>query len=127
MSETWVTKALSTNSTPVSLSEEILNQFGVIYLEGTNAFGDKIYSYLKLQIRNYLELREKLVKGEKFFPSDYGTVLAAGKGEPSRELVSEMSVLYNLVDMPKPKAIQPSKAKMPSFAVKDVGNFWDDK
>jgi len=49
--------------------------------------------------------------GENFKPSDFGTVIAAGIGEPSQEIRDEMREEYNMIDVPPPKsdipAIQP--------------------
>ena len=70
-------------------------------------------------------MKKFLLTGEQFKPSDFGTVLAAGKGEPSQELRSEMAVMYNMVD--KPPTIRTSKKqkpKMPSFAAKHTPKGW---
>ena len=127
MSDYWQTRAFSDNSTPVELSEEVLDQEGVIFLTGKNTFGDTVYSYLKITIRNLQKLKEALAKGEHFMPSDFGTVLAAGKGEPSQELRSEMAVTYKLIDVPKQSEQTPIKkpAATTSMEVVDVDNFWD--
>ncbi|MAR57342.1 MAG: hypothetical protein CMM93_09175 [Rickettsiales bacterium] len=124
----WQTRAFSNNSTPVELSDEILDQEGVIFLTGKNTFGDDVYSYLKITIRNIQRLKEALAKGEHFMPSDFGSVLAAGKGEPDQELRSEMAVTYKLIDVPQShrKVLQPEK---PAMASMDTGgsadNFWE--
>lgn len=135
MSEGWTTKAFSNNATPIELTDEMLNEEGVIFLTGRNIHNDQVYSYLKLTIANLQKLKSALRRGDQFMPSDFGTVLAAGKGEPSQELRSEMAVRYKLVDVPGKSAASGvglsatapvQKQKMPSFAVKDVGNFWDE-
>ena len=113
----WVTKAFSRNSTPVTLDEELLDEEVVILLQGKNVFGDPIFSYLKLTLRNLQELKLKMQESANFMPSDYGTVLAAGKGEPSEELRSEMAVTYNMVDVPK--------ARPENFNVSNP-NLWED-
>jgi len=125
MSESWTTKAQSKNSTHLELSEQTLNEEAVILLQGVNTFGDRVFSYLKLTVRNYLKLKDALKNGDKFFPSEFGTVLAAGKGEPSQELRSEMAVTHKLVDIPR-KAEKPATPKMGSFAAKNIGNLWGD-
>ena len=103
MSDSWVTRALSNNSTPVEMTEDVLDEKGVILLQGTNIHGDPIYSYLQLTIRSLQQLRDRMRSGEKFLPADFGEVLAAGRGEPDNELRSEMAVTYNLVDAPNGK------------------------
>lgn len=115
----WTTKAYSNNSTPVELTDDLLDESVVILLQGNNNFGDPIFSYLQLTLRKLQELKHHLVTGEKFMPSDFGTVLAAGRGEPDQELRSEMAVTYNMVD--RPKAIQtnqPRKNKLGSFTAR---------
>tara|TARA_B100000989_G_C19500040_1_gene453822 strand:- start:516 stop:884 length:369 start_codon:yes stop_codon:yes gene_type:complete len=107
MTTKWVTSAYSKNSTPVSIDEELLDEKVVILLSGNNLFGDRIFSYLELTLRNLIELRNKMQKGENFMPADFGTVIAAGKGEPSDELRAEMAVTYNMIDVPKPKPNAP--------------------
>ena len=128
MSGNWTTKAFSKNSTPVELDDAVLDEKVVILLQGDNNFGDEIYSYVQLTIRNLQKMRDFLVSGEKFMPAEFGTVLAAGKGEPSQELRSEMAVTYGMIDKPGGAVrTTPKKSeKMPSFAVKDVGSFWDE-
>ena len=118
-SESWVTKAFSNNATPVELTDEVLAQEGVIFLTGKNTFGDIVFSYLKLTIKNLQALKEALKKGEHFMPSDFGTVLAAGRGEPSQELRSEMAVTYKLIDVPKPRpqTQAPPVGKFGSFGI----------
>jgi hypothetical protein len=93
MNTTWKTSAFSKNSTPVELDEQLLNEKVVILLQGKNVYGDQIFTYLQLTLRSLQLLRAKMVKTEDFMPAEYGTVLAAGKGEPSAELRSEMAVL----------------------------------
>jgi hypothetical protein len=48
-------------------------------------------------------------------------VLAAGRGEPSAELRSEMAVTHNMVDVPRP----PPSAAAPSYAVPQP-KLWDE-
>lgn len=119
MSTNWTTKAFSKNSTPIEIDESILDEQVVILLQGDNNFGDQIFSYLQLTIRNLQKLRGFLVSGEKFMPADFGTVLAAGKGEPSQELRSEMAVTYGMIEKPDPvQTGKPAKQKMASFSAK---------
>lgn len=75
----------------------------VLFLQGKNNFGDAVYSYVKLTIRNVEHMMAKVRSKEDFFPSDFGTVIAAGRGEPSLELRSEMAITYNLVEVTPPK------------------------
>ncbi len=103
MDTKWTTRALSENSTPVELTEEMLQENVVILLQGKNVFGDRIFSYLELTLESLQELKAKMRTNDNFMPSDFGTVLAAGRGEPSDELRSEMAVTYNMIDVPRRK------------------------
>lgn len=103
MNSNWKTGAYSTNTTPVSADEKAMEEIGVILMQGKNVYGDPIYTYLRLPIKNLIVMREKIVRRENFMPAEYGEVLAAGKGEPSAELRSEMAVAHNMIDVPKPK------------------------
>lgn len=114
----WVTRAFSKNSTPVELDEKLLNEEVVILLQGWNAFNNPIYSYLKLTLGNLQKLKKAALNRENFLPSDFGTVLSAGTGDPSKELHSEMSVTYGLVDVPKPRMPKISTAQ-PSVWTED--------
>lgn len=119
MTTDWKTKSFSANSTAVEVDPALLDEEIVILLQGTNVFGDIIFSYIKMTLRHLQALRDSLKRGEKFMPADFGTVLAAGKGEPSRELKSEMAVTYQMVDVPtlrSPAASVAPKKKFGSFA-----------
>ena len=98
----WVTRAYSKNSTPVVVDEALLDEEVVILLQGNNAFGDPIYSYIKMTLRNLMKLKTTMRGTKNFLPSDFGSVLYAGKGEPTPELRSEMAVTYGLIEVPKP-------------------------
>ncbi len=120
MNTTWKTSAFSKNSTPVEIDEQLLNEKVVILLQGKNIYGDQIYTYLELTLKSLQQLRDKMRKQEDFMPAEYGTVLAAGKGEPSAELRSEMAVTHNMIDVPKPRPSAP-----PTYAVPQP-KLWDD-
>jgi hypothetical protein len=120
MNTTWKTSAFSKNSTPVELDEALLNEKVVILLQGKNIYSDAIFTYLQLTLKSLQQLRDKMRSGEDFMPAEYGTVLAAGKGEPSPEMRSEMAVTHNMVDVPRPKAAPP-----PTYAVPQP-KLWDD-
>lgn len=119
MENNWKTAALSKNSTPVAIDDALLEEKVVILLQGKNVFGDQIYTYLRLSLKSLQQLRDKMRKNDNFMPAEYGEVLAAGKGEPSQELRSEMAVIYNMIDVPRPKP-----TTMPSFA--PSAKLWEE-
>lgn len=117
----WVAKSFSSNSTPVAITDEMLRDDVVILLQGTNIHGDAVFSYLKLSLQRLFDLKMRMLKGEQFMPSDFGTVLAAGSGEPSPELMSEMRIEHNMLDVPTIKrnyeaSQRAKKKKLGSFA-----------
>ncbi len=121
MNTTWKTSAFSKNSTPVELDDALLAEKVVILLQGKNVYGDPIFTYLQLTLRSLQQLRDKMRKAEDFMPAEYGEVLAAGRGEPSAEMRSEMAVTHNMVDVPRPKPA----VSLPSYAVPQP-KLWDD-
>ena len=88
-------------SLQTKVDDKLMDEEVVILLQGKNSFGDELYSYIKVTIRNLYAMTEHVRVGGEFIPSDYGTVIAAGTGEPSPELRSEMAVTYNLIDIPR--------------------------
>lgn len=117
MTGNWTTKAFSSNSTAVSQDQNATSEELVILLQGKNSFGDDIFTYLKLTMERMYDLRIAMLEGSKFLPSDFGSVLAAGRGEPNSELRSEMAVRYKMLDRPI-QAAKPEKKKLGSFAHK---------
>lgn len=120
MNTTWKTGAFSKNSTPVEIDEKLLEEKVVILLQGKNVFGDQIYTYIRMSLRSLQQLRDKMKRNDNFMPAEYGEVLAAGRGDPSPELRSEMAVTHNMIDVPRAKANE-----TPAFAVPQP-KLWDD-
>lgn len=81
----------------------------VILMQGKNPFGDRIYAYLKLTLKELMKLKSAMDSGQTFNPSDYGSVVAAGKGEPTEEVKAEITSLYKLLDL-KPAYSGPASA-----------------
>jgi hypothetical protein len=117
----WTPQAFSSNSTPVAVDEALLDEEVVIYMTGKNIYGDPTYAYIKLTLRNLQKLKMAMDNDDQFMPSDFGTVLAAGRGEPSEEIRAETALTYNLVDIPKPITRAPRPAA--NFA---QPSMWDE-
>ncbi len=121
MNTTWKAGAFSKNSTAVSMDDEaLLQEKVVILLQGKNVYGDQIFTYLELTLKSLMQLRSKMRKGEEFMPAEYGEVLAAGKGDPSPELRSEMAITHNMIDVPRPKPVTAPVYTAPQ------PKLWDD-
>ncbi|HUZ34830.1 MAG TPA: HEAT repeat domain-containing protein [Streptosporangiaceae bacterium] len=78
----------------------------VISVQGHNKQGDSVYSYIQLTGRSLRRLFAAMEAGVNFVPSDYGEVLAAGKGTPPPEVVKEMTEKYNMMETPLPEAAE---------------------
>jgi hypothetical protein len=107
----WITKALGdvNFSMEEKIDDSLLDEDVVILLQGQNMFGDTIYSYVKLTLRNFRRMREDMGIGKNFKPSDYGEVVAAGRGDPSPEVREEMRIKYKMVEVPKPQSASPAQ------------------
>lgn len=109
MSGNWTTKALGKNADPERFDNEIV----VVLVEGGNAFGDRVYAYVEMTIRSMKDMHGRIERREKFLPSEFGQVLAAGKGTPPEELQEEMRSKYHMIHMPpvrpkpRPSMFQP--------------------
>jgi hypothetical protein len=93
---------------PDVIDGEYLDTDFVITLQGENIFGDPIYTYVKLSGRNMKRMFAKMWAHETFKPADFGTVLVAGRGEPSQEIRDKMKEEYNMVDVPGPGISAPN-------------------
>lgn len=114
MTSQWNSKALGKNLD--ALQSGVMDDPVVILMQGKNPFGDRIYSYLKLTVRDLMRLQSTIQSGVGFNPSDFGSVVAAGKGDPTPEIKAEVAAMYHLLDNfsniassdvappPKPKA-----------------------
>ncbi len=122
MTNNWKTGAYSKNSTPVAVDDAAMNEKVVVLLQGKNIYGDPIFTYLQLTLKSLIALRDKMLSRADFMPAEYGTVLAAGKGDPSTELRSEMAVTHNMIDVPKPAA----PANAPHAYAVPQPKLWDD-
>lgn len=95
MTTKWTSK--EAGGTP-DFSELFKEEYAVLLLRGKNSFGDHIFSYVKVSLPNIKRLYESLTVGTNFNPSDFGEVVAAGKGEPSEEVKAEIATLYPLIE-----------------------------
>lgn len=84
----WTTTP--TGKTPAIDLREMGDDLAVILVQGKNAFGDDIYCYLRLPLKNIQPLQDALANNQGFVPSKFGTVLAAGRGEPTDDVRREI-------------------------------------
>lgn len=81
------------------LQSGVLDDPVVILMQGKNTFGDRIYAYLKLTVKDLTKLKAAMDAGTPFNPSDLGTVVAAGSGEPTDEVKAEIASLYKILNV----------------------------
>ena len=96
MSQMEFHTACSSGGTDIRRASEDLDEIWfILLLRGQKFFGDKIYSYLKITIAGIdSDSKPPCGKAKNFNPSDFGTVIAAGKGEPTDEVKAEIATMY---------------------------------
>lgn len=77
--------------------------------------GIQLFCYLQLTCQNLKEIFRKMRGAENFKPADFGTIIVAGQGQPSAEVISEMYAEYNIIDVPRPKPPFKIDTSQPSF------------
>ena len=121
MTTKWTSNPLSNgSSTAGMLADKLASEYVVLLMYGKNSFGDKIYSYLKIMLPDLQRLKSAVQAGKGFNPSDYGTVIAAGKGEPTDEVKREVASTYPMLDAARPA---PAPAAEPISSAKKA---WDE-
>jgi hypothetical protein len=103
----WSASGFGKYVSPDLVQDKFLDVEIVILMQGDNLFGDPIYSYLLVTGRNLKEMFAKMQRGENFMPSDYGTVVAAGRGDPPQEVRDEIALTYKMIDVPMPRPKKP--------------------
>jgi hypothetical protein len=91
----WVQVA---DKTEESLDIELLKKDDITMLmQGKNSDGQKVFAYIKLSLFQLTAMKNAIKERKSFQPSDFGTVLVSGEGDPSEELRNTMSLQYGLV------------------------------
>lgn len=100
MSTKWSTEVLGGRKP--DFASLLKDESTVILLRGKNVFGDMIYCYLKITFGDIEKLQEAINGDSTFNISDFGSVIAAGKGEPASDVKAEVAQAYPLLEQPKP-------------------------
>lgn len=98
----------------VDFGDLLKDEFSVILLQGKNTFGDMVYCYVKVNLPNVEKLQAALTGGKNFNPSDFGEVIAAGKGTPPDSIRAEIASTYSMMEQPRimnPGALPPTEKK----------------
>lgn len=121
MSTKWSTEVLGKGGKP-DFAALLKDEFTVILLRGKNVFGDMIYCYLKITFADIAKLQEAIDGTTTFNISDFGSVIAAGKGEPTSEVQAEIALAYPMLEKPKPIVTPSTEAPAPPKEKK----AWDE-
>lgn len=119
MAAKWSDNTLGDANSIGLLAEKFASEYVVLLMYGKNSFGDKIYSYLKIMLPDLQRLKAAVQAGKGFNPSDFGTVIAAGKGEPTDEVRREVASTYQVIDGNK-------QAPAPSAPIPTEKKAWDE-
>lgn len=108
MTTQWSTRGLDSAQPGTGIDKSILEESVVILMQGKNTFGDRIYSYLKVTLNDLKRMQFNASEGNPFNPSDYGTVIAAGQGEPTAEIKQEIESNYKVLSAGRQQAAPPA-------------------
>ncbi|MEU8327893.1 hypothetical protein [Micromonospora sp. NPDC048839] len=64
----------------------------LLLIMGRNTAGDEIYTYLRLPTEEVEQVKTFIAAGKTFVPSEWGNVVAAGRGVPTSEVTEEVGV-----------------------------------
>jgi len=87
MANNWIAKTLGKIEGDGNEDNEDL----LVLIQGRNAFNDRIYCYLKIISSQLEDLKEKIQNTANFDLREYGTVVAAGRGEPTVDIQAEVT------------------------------------
>lgn len=107
-------------------AELFKEEYAVLLLRGKNSFGDHIYSYVKVSLPNIKRLYESLSNGTNFNPSDFGEVVAAGKGEPTAEVQAEIAAQYPIANNNEGGSTAATGGSAPADAAPTPKKAWDE-
>ena len=94
MSTKWSSETLGKNGGRSDFSSLLKDESRIMLLRGKNVFDDFVYCYLKIAYPDIARLDAAISGEESFNIRDFGTVLAAGKGEPPDEVKAEIAASY---------------------------------
>lgn len=114
MTTQWNTRGMNPAGPQPGMDPSILEEFVVILMQGKNSFGDRIFSYLKVTVKDLKRMQTAAISGQPFNPSDFGTVVAAGKGEPTPEIRTEVESTYKVLSSGRTQPAEEPQAPAPA-------------
>jgi hypothetical protein len=91
-------------------------------VEGNNSFGEPVYSFVYMTVAAFREMKKAMDEGQPVMPGYYGTVLAAGSGDPTPDVIAELQTKYNYQKIERPA---PKIPPMPKFNMLGDDEDWD--
>ena len=81
------------------IDPRVLEKKVVALVAGKNLSGDPMFAYIEMTLANLYSLKAKIAAQEDFSAIQFGSVLQAGAGLPSRDLRKQMAAKYEMVDL----------------------------
>ena len=101
MSTKWSTQVVGQSGGSPDFGALLKDEYAIIFLQGKNTFGDIVYCYVKVMMPDIDKMHTILQGDAGFNPSDFGQVVAAGKGDPTHEVKAELALSYPMFAQPK--------------------------
>lgn len=125
MSTKWSAETLGKNGGKPDFGALLKDESRIMLLRGKNVFGDFVYCYLKIAMPDIAKLDAAIAGEGNFNLSDFGTVLAAGKGEPPAEVKAEIAQTYpTIAPMKTEDSTDAIAAEIPVAPAEKKG--WDE-
>ncbi len=91
--------AVDPRKTNLVLEDIIADQYTINLVRGKNSFGDPIYAYVKMTSRDLLRFETAMKRNASFILTEFGIVVAAGRGEPDLEIQREIITAFPASEM----------------------------
>lgn len=98
-------------------NQDLAAEKGVITLRGKNINGDEIFTYLSLTLESLTRLRDVMRAKQDFSPTDFGTVIYAGRGDPPPDVEIRLALFHNMTVLQRPGGSSKPKALKPIDAI----------
>lgn len=95
MPSSWISKALGYIQNDEASEGDAAEDL-VVLVQGKNAFNDKIYCYIRIPHAQFDEFKRQLQSVSSFDLREYGTIIAAGRGDPTKEVQVEITKEFGI-------------------------------
>jgi hypothetical protein len=106
---TTLPSAVPTTREAIDMNQVDLQKAEVMLIYCKNAEGKPVYNYVRMTLRQIEQLKAAVLVGRPFNPSDFGTIIASGQGEPTESVKKEIAEQYYVLSAEtKPVAAPPA-------------------